>query len=127
MQTTRISTAELSKYIAAWHNCRKENNPFEGYWHESIEAICANLPSGSGIDNGMKFNFEKSGENKLVFDFSFHHMNENGYYDGWTEHVLTVTPHFSYGFDLKISGRDKNEVKDYLYQLFQEVFTTSND
>lgn len=80
------------------------------------------LPSGSGIDNGMTFEWTKSKPNKLVFKFSWHHMDEHGGYDGWTDHTLTITPCFVFGFVMKITGRDKNQIKAYLYELFGQVF-----
>ena len=40
-----------------------------------------------------------------------------GMYDGWTEHELHVTPSFG-GIDLRITGRDRNETKGYLYDVY---------
>ena len=76
------------------------------------------LPSGSGIDSGCKIDLDSSTSEKIVITFGFHHMNDGGFYDGWTEHKLTVKPSFLFGIDLKISGRDRNQIKDYLYDLF---------
>jgi len=45
-------------------------------------------------------------------------MNEHGFYDGWTEHRITVKPSLAFGFELTISGRDRNEIKDYLSDVF---------
>jgi hypothetical protein len=51
-------------------------------------------------------------------------MDENGYYDGWTNHKLIVKPELSEsGFDLHITGPDKNFVKDYLYDLFDHILS----
>ncbi len=83
------------------------------------------LPSGSGIDAGMKFDWQTSTSNKLVFTFSFHHLNGGGYYDGWTEHKLILTPTFGY-FDSNITGQNKNDVKDYLYDVFHSVFSITD-
>jgi len=79
------------------------------------------LPSGSGIDAGCKVLVEESNENRLVIKTAFHHMNEVGYYDGWTHHKIIVTPSLIHGFDLRITGRDKNGIKEYLGQLFDHV------
>ena len=75
------------------------------------------MPSGSGFDSGTKFDFDKSTPNKLVFQTSYHHMNQNGYYDGWTEHTITVTPSLQFGFDAVIGGRDRNGWKEYAYEV----------
>ena len=44
----------------------------------------------------------------------FHHMNDGGFYDGWTEHSVVVTPSLVYGFDTRITGRDRNDIKNYI-------------
>jgi hypothetical protein len=45
-------------------------------------------------------------------------MNGQGYYTCWTEHQAIITPSMIFGFSLKITGRDKNDIKDYLGELF---------
>lgn len=90
-------------------------------WTETIEKETRNLPSGSGIDAGVKFDFDKSTAEKLVFHFGFHHMNDGGYYDGWNDYTLTVTPSLQFGFRAKITGANRNDIKDYLYEIFQHA------
>lgn len=86
---------------------------------EEIEEFCRdNAPSGSGIDAGTTFNFDESKVEKLVFNTSFHHMNENGFYDGLTEHKVIVTPSFCMYPAVRITGRDRNFIKDYLADVF---------
>lgn len=93
--------------------------------HESRinQAVRDFLPSGSGFDSGTVFDFEDSKPDRLRFETSFHHMNENGFYDGWSEHVVTLRPSFS-GFDLTISGRDRNGIKDYIAETFDSALRT---
>lgn len=85
------------------------------------------LPSGSGFDSCTTINVEKSSNHKLVFDTSFHHMDDNGYYDGWTEHKVTVTPRFDGSFDVHVSGRNKNDIKDYIAETFYNVLSEDFD
>lgn len=81
------------------------------------------LPSGSGIDRGMKLLMNESKPERLVFSVPFHHIDTNGYYSGWTDYKLILKPSFlRFGIDMRITGMDRNYIKDYLYQLFQEVF-----
>jgi len=82
---------------------------------ESIERNL--LPTGSGFDNGTTIDVEKSSINKIVFNTSFHHMNEHGYYTRWSEHKVTVTPAFN-GLNIKVSGRDINDIKEYIADSF---------
>jgi hypothetical protein len=117
-------SALLATKVQAYKNCIVSgNNEWEEKHLENIEELCSKyLPSGSGIDAGMGIVIASCAPEKLVFTFSYHHLNENGYYDGWTNHKLTVTPSFT-GIDMKISGRDSNGIKEYLYELFHSTFT----
>ena len=120
-----LNIAQISKIFAAYLNCKKseKHKEWEGKHEDKLNEIFNNLPSGSGIDSGMKFDWNKSKPEKLIFTFGFHHMDENGGYDGWTDHTLVITPSFSSGYDLRITGKDRNMVKEYLYDLFYELFT----
>lgn len=118
----KILFSNLATRIAAYHTCVKLKNTEWAEKHfDEITDMCKHLPSGSGIDSGVSLQLGESTEKRIVFKFSYHHMNEDGYYDGWTEHILIVTPLFG-DFSLVITGRDRNEVKDYLFDLFNEVF-----
>ena len=79
------------------------------------------FPSGSGFDNGASLDLAVSTHNKLVISTSFHHMNENGYYDGWTYHDVIVRPSLVFGFDLRITGRDRDGIKDYIAEVFHHA------
>jgi hypothetical protein len=72
------------------------------------------LPSGSGIDTGTKISRLRFKQGAVRLSLEFHHMNENGYYDGWTEHTVLVSPDLRYGFTLHVGGKDRNQIKDYL-------------
>lgn len=82
------------------------------------------LPYGSGIDSGCEIDIEKSTPDKIVITFGFHHMDENGYYDGWTEHKAIVTPSLSWEFNLQITGKNRNYIKCYLLELFHAYLET---
>lgn len=119
----RINLAELSGIFEAYQNClASKNTEWKEKHEERIEKILENLPHGSGIDAGCKFSWEDSTSEKLVFTFGFHHMDTNGYYDGWTDHKLTIRPSFLFEYDMKISGRNRNQIKEYLYDLFGAIF-----
>ena len=91
---------------------------------DTIETLVENfMPSGSGIDCGTKIDLDQSTGEKLVFHFSYHHMNENGMYDGWTEHSLIVKPSLQFGFNLVIKGRDRNGTKEYLHEVYSCALT----
>src|SRR5215467_7223342 len=81
---------ELAACIEARQNCDKANNAeWLDRWQARIEYITENfMPSGSGFDRGTKFDFDSSHAERLVFDTNFHHMDEHGYYTGWTRHAV---------------------------------------
>ena len=103
---------------------KKDNVEWRDKHEDAIEEIVKNrLPSGSGIDSGNKFNFEKSTGEKLVIDSSFHAMDENGYYDGWIDYSVTVKPSLMHGIVLGISGSfgKRQDIKDMLYDLYRDA------
>jgi len=78
------------------------------------------LPHGSGFDNGTKLDWDKSNHNKLVFTTAFHHMDINGYYSGWTEHEVIITPDLMFGFNVKVTGKNRNDIKEYIHSCFSD-------
>jgi hypothetical protein len=77
------------------------------------------MPHGSGFDNGTSLDVDASSDTKIVFTTAFHHMNEGGFYDGWTQHSIIVTPNLAIEFNLKVTGRNRNGIKDYIAECFQ--------
>lgn len=83
------------------------------------------MPHGSGIDNGIHFDYENSKPNKLVFNSSFHCMDENGYYDGWIDFRIVITPCLELEYHVKIVGNfggKYNHIKNYLHDIFDHAF-----
>lgn len=107
----------------------EHESTIRGNVEDSLDYVVRNfLPSGSGIDCGTKLD-ESSTSERLVFTFGFHHMDECGFYDGWTEHKAIVTPTLTShsGFKLRITGRDRNDIKEYLHQVFDSALDESID
>jgi hypothetical protein len=121
MQNKSVLYRQLSNAIQARKNCEQAGNAEWFAKHsETIEQLVADfMPSGSGWDCGTKIDLSASHADKLVLYGEFHHMHsESGMYDGWTAHVVTVTPSLLNDFNIRISGRDRNEIKDYLHEAF---------
>ena len=111
----------LAAIVSAIRTCEKRGN-MEGAiekHRERIAKIMESAPSGSGIDSGTTFDEDRSQHDKLVFSCSFHHMDEHGGYDGWTEHEIIVRPSLAFGITLRITGRDRNDIKDYLHEVYE--------
>lgn len=124
---------QLAMIMSAIVNCRGlKNETWERIHRASALNLAYNcMPSGSGIDMGTRIDLDSSTADKLVFTFSYHHMDENGMYSGWTDHTLTVRPDLISGFKMTIGGPNRNDVKDYLYETFdialrEEVEVESN-
>jgi len=123
-KSTRIQ--RIAALLSAIKNCEKSGNQeWLDRHNDELDAIERDLPSGSGFDNSSVIDRERSGPKAIYIETAFHHMNDAGYYDGWTEHTIKVTPSFD-GFDLRISGRNRNDIKDYIgdtfhYALSEEV------
>jgi hypothetical protein len=109
----------LASKIDARIRCDDNGNSewFERH-EEAIRKLTNELPHGSGIDGENEIDLGKSTGEKIVIHTSFHHMNENGMYDGWTDHTLTVRPSLIHGFTMSISGPNRNDIKEYLYETF---------
>jgi len=113
---------EIASMMSARENCVKDDDTSKHntVWFERhskrLEFIQDNcLPSGSGIDSGCEIDLVRSKPERIVISLGYHHMSEHGYYDGWTYHDVVITPSLQFGYNLRITGRDRNQIKDYLY------------
>lgn len=119
------------KKFEAIADCIRLINSSRPEWKEKaeerLEKLVSCLPSGSGIDNGTKVLLDKSTPERLVLQADFHHMNENGYYTQWTYHEIVVTPSILFRMNLKVSGRNLNNIKEYLEEVFYESLSVSEE
>lgn len=117
---------QFAAAFIAMGNCEKSGNlEWRAIWESALDSLAADhLPSGSGFDSGSRFVADESRPDRLIFATSFHHMNDSGFYDGWTEHRVIVTPEFA-GFDLKVTGRDKRGIKEYIGDSFYAALSES--
>lgn len=111
----------IAQAIQARINCAYTNGP-EAVWTEVLNRLERELPSGSGIDSGTKID-RMSLPDCVRFEVDFHHMDECGFYDGWTEHLITVKPSFIGRVHIHVSGKDRNGVKEYLADTFHWALT----
>lgn len=119
MKTKDYTVAEaIASTCEAIRNCQKSGNEeWRLKHHATLRWIERQfLPSGSGVDSGTTIDDSLSGPSKIVLHLGYHHMDDVGVYDGWTEHTVTVRPTFT-GRDIRISGRDHNGIKEYLAEI----------
>ncbi len=114
--------SKIASLISAIDNCEaRGNSDWKARYETELARIVKEyLPSGSGIDTGTEIARHACTSDRLLFTFSYHHMNENGYYDGWSDHSATVKPTFD-GISVKIGGKNRNGVKDMLHDVFYEA------
>lgn len=113
----------IASKIQAMRNCDESGNI--EWFHKHHDAILAlvrdHLPSGSGFDSGTAIDgleHVDSKRDELRFSTFFHHMNDSGMYDGWSEHCIVVRPSLAHGFTLRVAGRDRNGIKEYIAEVF---------
>lgn len=120
---TKLYQAIASTYDAY---LRTNNIEWAQRHKERIEQLTRDyLPSGSGFDSGTEFDFDKSQTQRLIFNTSFHHMNEGGFYDGWTHHSVIVTPCLVHRFNLRITGKNKRDIKEHIADIFNHALEES--
>ncbi len=121
MTTTRKLYTVIASKVAARINCLASDTltEWEDRHENDVEALVKeHLPSGSGFDAGTTINWDRSTGERLVFNTAFHHMSEHGYYDGWTEHNVTIRPSFVHEMDIAISGKNRNDIKELIADAF---------
>lgn len=120
---------QIAHCFQALLNCQESGNQeWESIWTDRLHTLAREaLPSGSGFDSGTEFSLDESRADRLIFTTSFHHMDENGSYCGWTDHRIIMTPSFIHGFELKVTGTDKRGIKDYIGQVFSEALDVPAD
>jgi hypothetical protein len=117
---------KIASCLNAMENCGTNELGRFWIWHdrhetEAVQLVYNHMPSGSGIDCGTHIDLDRSTGEKLVFTCGFHHINQDGMYDGWTEHTVTVRPSLQFGIDIEISGRNRNDIKEYLHEVFYDA------
>ena len=124
MKTTFI--AKIARTIQARQTSIERNNQEWITNHtKKLDEYNLLLPSGSGLDVGCNIDYDNSTFERVVICTAFHHMDENGYYNGWTDHRIIVKPEFD-GIKIIISGKDRDH-KDYLHEVFENCLMSEMD
>ena len=120
----KIALAVNARATCIKHGGDTGNGGWADRWTERLSTIERNvLPRGSGFDSGTKIDLDATTDDRIVFTTSFHHMDENGFYCGWSEHTVTVTPSFIGNFNLKVGGRNVRDIKDYIADTFSYLLS----
>ena len=142
----------LATAYAARRNCERDGNAeWFDKWEDRIERACELLPSGSGFDSGTTCDGLQSVDvvfvrpprllraggppPRLVFRTSYHHMSDHGFYVGWSEWMVTVTPDW-HGVNVRVwlqsdlpvlDEHDPEGTEEYIGDVFAHVLATLVD
>jgi len=103
----------------------KQNNQYIVNFEDKIKTLTKeHFPSGSGFDGFYFFDLEYR-PNTLVFFAEFHHMNDVGYYDGWSTMKAVIKPDITSGIDFKLTGinRKYRHLKDDFEEMIYSFLT----
>ena len=83
--------------------------------NEQMEDLVKNyLPSGSGFDGDISID-EKSTDEKIIIRVEYHHMDINGFYDGWSTFKVIITASMAYNYCVQVKG--ESVVRKYFYHV----------
>lgn len=119
----------LARLLLARATCERTGNHEWRARHSQRVCMLAGsmLPSGGGFDNGCILILEDSRPDRLVFTADYHHMDDEGFYCGWSDHKVVVTPSLAFGFKLRVTGKNWRDVKDYIHQCFDGAMSAKTD
>ena len=123
---------ELAILVGAIHNCEDSGNEEWLDKHtERLEELVENhLPRGGGYNSGTSLDIENSTDKKLVFNTSYHHMDEMGGYTRWTEWEVEVAASLVSEIDVvtmtEDDCREASDIEemlgdDFRWSLIQEI------
>ena len=112
-----MNYSTITNTVNAWKTC----DNYDKHDDTIIDFEQNMLPHGSGFDCGCTINRDESTLNKLVIDTSYHCLNENGYYDGWLEFQVIITPAFGNDVNINFKRQTKNK------SVYNKYWNTSVD
>jgi hypothetical protein len=89
-------------------------------WKDRLHAMLDALPHGSGLDADWHYVGDKCNADRITLSTSYHNMDTNGFYCGWSDLTVTVKPSLIHGINLRITGGD-SDLKDYLYDILSQA------
>ena len=84
------------------------------------------LPSGSGIDSGMKIDIEKSNRNEITLTGDYHYMDDNGFYAGWFGFSVVIASDLAHGphvKDFSITYNNTELDKEWIVEFFGDYLS----
>jgi len=89
---------------------------------EQLTLLQELLPNGNGMRRQINcMILLESTKKRIVIGTAYWHPNDNYETSRWTEHKVVITPSFEGEINIRITGKNENNVKDYLYDIFREA------
>ena len=112
---------QLAQWSRNYHQVQDEG--MRASYEEWITRLVREyLPYGSGIDAGVELDLNASSAERIVLVSSFHMLNDGGYYIGWWDFKVTITPSMVLDFNIRVSScqKDKRLLRPYIAELFSD-------
>ena len=74
------------------------------------------LPIGNGIEKECVI-LLKSTEKRIVIDTAYWHYETSR----WTDHQIVITPSFEGEINIRVTGKNVDNIKEYLHEVFREA------
>ena len=78
------------------------------------------LPIGNGIEKECVISL-KSTKKRIVIDTAYWHPNDNYETGLWTDHQVVITPSFEGEINIRVTGKNVDNIKKYLHEVFREA------
>jgi hypothetical protein len=92
----------------------QENTPLK---EKQLSWLQELLPIGNGIETGCVISL-KSTKKRIVIDTAYWHPNNS---DEWTNYQVVITPSFEGEINIRIKGKNEDDIKEYLHEYFRET------
>lgn len=79
------------------------------------------LPIGNGINYGCVISLKKSTEKRIVIYTAYWHPNDSYETSRWTHHQIVITPSFEREINIRVTGKNVDNIKEYLQEVFREA------
>lgn len=114
---------EFAFTILQIKNCRNsKNHEFLNIAEQRLSRLTKDFIESGPIES-VYCSIDDSSLEKIVFHVTFHHMNDLGYYCGYTEHKVTIRQTFI-GLCVTVSGQNKRDCKIYIADVFDNALSS---
>lgn len=78
------------------------------------------LPIGNGIEKECEISL-KSTKKRIVIDTAYRHPNDSYETSRLTNHQIIITPSFEEEINIRVTGKNVDNIKEYLHEVFREA------